>query len=164
MLCNKCCAGFILLFWLTFCLTLYFSFFSSWRHSGWLYAQAWKSKRPLFYYYYFLVCTVTARFSFRASDSFCLWLLDILQTPALNLCCVIVPLSLFSVLLLLLFFKSFFSVVSTRSWYHSSACNHVCLIMFIDFNIKTIKPLAPQSESCLFNWPSVCVSFPTWFL
>lgn len=40
-------------------------------------------------------------FCFRASDSYCLWLLDILRTPALNLCRVIVPLSLFS----FLFFK-----------------------------------------------------------
>lgn len=50
-----------------------------------------------FFVFVFFVCFClycNNSFCFRASDSFCLWLLDILRTPALNLCCVIVPLFL----------------------------------------------------------------------
>lgn len=99
-----------------------------------------------FFFFFGLYCN--SSFCFRASDSFCFWLLDILRTPALNLCCVIVPLFFF----LFDFLNHSFSVVSAGSWYHSSACNHNSLIMFIDFNIKIIKPLAPHPDSCLFNW------------
>ena len=131
----------------SFCFALYTFFFFSPRHSGWLYAQAWKSKR-CFFFFFWVYC--------NNSSFFCLWLLDILRTPALNLYCVIVPLSFLFISLLLFFFFFFlnhsFSVVSARSWYCSSACNHNSLIMFIDFNIKIIKPLAPHLVSCMFDW------------
>lgn len=56
-------------------------------------------------------------FCFRASDSFCLRLLDILRTPALNLCRVIVPLSLSFSFFFSYFLNHSFTVVSARSWY-----------------------------------------------
>lgn len=155
MLCNKCRAGFILLFWLTFCFTLLFCFFLlGGTVSGFMHRHG--NVRFIFLFVCFgSYCN--SPFCFRASDSYCLWLLDILRTPALNLCRVIVPLSLSSLSLFIIFSFLFsikiiiFSVVSAGSWYHSSACNHVSLIMFIDFNIKIIKPLAPHADSCVFT-------------
>lgn len=104
--------------------------FFSWRHSGWLYAQAWKCKRGFWCFFspfFGLYCNNS--FCFRASDS---------RISVVLLC----------LFLFLFILNHSFSVVSARSWYHSSACNHNnSLIMFIDFNIETIKPLAPHSDS-----------------
>lgn len=70
-----------------------------------------------------------------------------------SLLCFRASLSLYISFLIFFFFLNHsFSVVSARSWYHSSACNHNSLIMFIDFNIKIIKPLAPLLDSWMFNW------------
>ena len=82
----------------------------------------------------------------RASDSFCLRLLDTCPESLLCYCASLC----FSFFISSFFLNHSFSVVSAGSWYRSSACNHVSLIMFIDFNIKIIKPLAPYSGSRVF--------------
>lgn len=83
-------------------------------------------------FHLFLVCTVTTHF-----------VSELLTVESLFCYCA----SFFFFLFIL---NHSFSVVSARSWYHSSACNHNnSLIMFIDFNIETIKPLAPHSDSKL---------------
>lgn len=82
----------LLLVYLTLSFLFYIVFYFFWRHSGWLYAQARKSTRVFILLFFGLYCKDSC---FRASDSLCLWLLDILRTHALNLCCVFVPLSVF---------------------------------------------------------------------
>lgn len=147
MLCNKCRAGFILLFYLTFsfCFTLYFFVFF-FSEAQWVVLCTGMEIYKVSFCFLGLYCNNS--FCFRASDSFCLRLLDILRTPALNLCRVIVPLSLSFSFFFFLFFKSFFHCCISQELVHSSACNHNnSLIMFIDFNIKIIKPLAPHPDS-----------------
>ncbi len=132
-------SNFFFLFYIFFCFVLF-----SWRHSGWRYAQAWKYKRCLF-----LVCTVTTH---SVSE-----LLTVFVCGCSTSCGHLPWISVVLLCLSLFFFLSYFlnhsfSVVSAGSWCRSSACNHNSLIMFIDFNIKIIKPLAPHPDSCVFHW------------
>ena len=146
MLCNKC-AGFILLFWLNF-------FYFSWRHSWLLYAQAWICKTFFFFFFFpspSVICTVTAQFvsTFWHFLSLAAW--HPANTCPEYLLCYCASLSLFFWCFLFCFFNNYFSVVSARCWYHCSACNHVSLIMFIDFYYQNNKIIStPEWLSCWF--------------
>lgn len=96
-------------FFLLFCFTLYFLFSFSLRHSGWLYAQAWKSKSFFFCcccFYFLLVCTVTPR---SVSE-----LLTVLVSGCSTSCG---HLPWISVVLLCLFLFSFFFFLVFKSFF-----------------------------------------------
>lgn len=132
-------SNFFFLFYIVF-----FCFFSR-RHSGWFYAQAWKSTR---FPFVFLDCTVTTH---SVSELLTVFVSGCSTScghlPWISVVLLCLSLSLFF-FLFFLFFKSFFHCCISQELVHSSACNHNnSLIMFIDFNIKIIKPLAPHPDS-----------------
>lgn len=127
MLCNKCRAGFLLLFYLTFCFSLYFLFFGG-TVGGFMHRNG--NLKDVFFCFVCLVCTVTTHSGSELLTVFvsgCSTSCGHLPRISVVLLC----LSLF--LFLSYFLNHSFSVVSAGSWYHSSACNHnrLCLLILI---------------------------------